>query len=225
MKYRHGLRFFAAVIAVGLALAGCSSADKGAPGGPASAGSGAVAAPDGGTSPPAAHSSTAGNEPGTPASWYLIAPAADQPFVTSLGDALSALARDSGAVLTVLRADDASGLSDSVTAAVAAGPQLIIGATPAAQEEISFTAAENLAQQFLLIDGQPPEPTENLTTLLFDQSGCPAGAACVTRADIFDPEILTENNAFDLTEALETALVQVAERPGTILLSAVEYTG
>lgn len=163
--------------------------------------------------------------------WYVVIPGAardgandepGQPFLTDVVEVLSEVARERGAEVDVITADEAGGIGAAVAVAVEAAPDLIVGVSSAALTELSFTAAEHLDQQFLLIDAIPAEPTANLTALLFDAAQCPAGATCATRDDVYDQQVLFEAKVPDLPAAVAAAVDQVAQHPGSILLATLE---
>ncbi len=96
--------------------------------------------------------------------------------------------------------------TEAMTDALRAGPDLIIGVGSGVLDEFNHAAAEHLDTDFLIVDAVPPEPTSNLTTMLFDVQTCPVGAECAEAADVFDVMILDELIEPDVATALRATL-------------------
>jgi hypothetical protein len=90
------------------------------------------------------------------------------------GTDLLAGARDfaarSGAELTEFTAASAEieDVASAVDQATATGPQVVVGLGDGAVDAFSVVTAERLEQQFLVIGGQLPEPTNNVTAVVWD---------------------------------------------------------
>lgn len=146
-------------------------------------------------------------------------PVSADPFLATVVTGIEEAAAALGGTSTVLQSADPGDVAAYLDQALAARPSIIVGV---AQDDLALfdpTAAANLDQQFLLVDVQPPEPTENLTTALFDAANCPAGAACAVPTDIFDPSLLSVTPAAGVSAAMLDALDGVlAGRTGGITL-------
>jgi basic membrane protein A len=90
----------------------------------------------------------------------------EDPFVTSAVSGARATAKSLDASLDIVRSD-ADRLDDDVQDALAARPNVIVGVGAATLDAIDPAAASNLDQQFVVVGGEAPEPTANLTTAVF----------------------------------------------------------
>ena len=115
------------------------------------------------TTPPAAPDSVDGP------SFVLITPTAVEPgtFLQYAVDGVSAAAAALDASLEILEPTDTTTAQQNIDAAMLENPTVIIGLTDGVLTEFDYTAASNLAQQFLLIDSAALEPTGNLSAALF----------------------------------------------------------
>ena len=102
-------------------------------------------------------------------SFVLIVPATVEPgtYVQHAVDGVSTAAAALNASLEILEPSDDATVQQNVDAAMLENPSVIIGLTDGVLTEFDYTAASNLAQQFLLIDSAALEPTGNLSAALF----------------------------------------------------------
>lgn len=146
-------------------------------------------------------------------------PAVSDSFLAAAVAGIKNAAARIGGTVSVLESNDPNGVASNVAKALAMQPDVIIGLTPDALDDIDRAAASNLNQQFLIVDAQPAEPTENLTTALFDTATCPERATCADSSDIFDPVLLTQESATSVDDAISTSIADVfADRVGGIAL-------
>jgi len=86
-------------------------------------------------------------------------------------DAVTASVEDwaerSGVELTVMTATDTIDMDDRFDEAVAATPDLVIGAGGGAVDTFAYLTSQSLAQQFLVVGAQLAEPTDNVTAVIW----------------------------------------------------------
>jgi len=99
----------------------------------------------------------------------LITPTAVEPgtFLQYAVDGVSTAATKLDASLEILEPSASVSVQDNIDAAMNENPSVIIGLTDGVLTEFDYTAASNLAHQFLLIDSAALEPTGNLSAALF----------------------------------------------------------
>ena len=101
--------------------------------------------------------------------FVLITPTAVEPgtFLQFAVDGVSTAAAKLNASLEILEPSASVSVQDNIDAAMLENPTVIIGLTDGVLTEFDYTAASNLAHQFLLIDSAALEPTGNLSAALF----------------------------------------------------------
>lgn len=118
----------------------------------------------------------------------------DQDAATqTMADAISATAEDAGASVEAFPVEAEDTVDDAFAAAVESAPEIVVGVGEGTVDVFSYETAQRLEQQFLLLGGQLPEPTENVTAVIWSGatsrgSGAPAdgdsdsGSITLTRA-------------------------------------------
>lgn len=159
-----------------------------------------------------------------PAKWIVLASSDTQGdrFELTVREAIEAAAGPETEV-EVLGSNTAFELSSHMTHALEERPEVIIALGSRAVTEVEYASAENLDQPFVLVDAQPAEATDNLTSVLFEAANCPTGASCVAADDVVDVGLLGERTAADVAQALEATIAEVREgAPGEIRLYQLE---
>jgi len=93
----------------------------------------------------------------------VLLSAGDDAATRAARDAVARWATEEGADLRTVDADE-----DAVTGIVAAidlQPDLIVSASSELVEALTLVTASHLDQQFLILGGEVPEPTENVTSV------------------------------------------------------------
>lgn len=88
------------------------------------------------------------------------------PDAAVLGTALTSWAQSHGVVLTERVAEDSAAVEREAVAAV--GADLIIGAGSGVVDELARMTPQHLDQKFLVVAAELPEPTENVTSVVWD---------------------------------------------------------
>jgi hypothetical protein len=194
-------------IAVALALActlvGCTG---GPPGDAAHSGVGALD-PDflGGVATPSPEA-TINPSPG---SWDDVSPEPGYRVVVisserdaagaELVDAVTDWGARVGATIETHVAADDDEVDRLLTEAVAEEPDLVLGAGAGIVDVFFLLTAQHIGQQFLVLGAQVPEPTENVTAVIWDGASF-RGTGISTEADI-DADAVTTQRAADAIEA------------------------
>ncbi|GAB2465722.1 BMP family ABC transporter substrate-binding protein [Xylanimonas ulmi] len=128
----------------------------------------------------------------TPPAGYTMAliTAGDDPASATLSDAVRGFAVEHGVALTVLPTADDDQVEAAVNRAVGAHPDLVVGAGDGVVDVFALLTAQHLDTQFLLVGSQLPEPTDNVTAVVWEGAGFRgsglgsghANPAAVTRA-------------------------------------------
>lgn len=110
-----------------------------------------------------------GSAPDDGLAFVLITPTAVEPgtFLQFAVDGVSTAAAKLDASLEIREPSASVSVQDNIDAAMDENPTVIIGLTDGVLTEFDYTAASNLAHQFLLIDSAALEPTANLSAALF----------------------------------------------------------
>lgn len=104
----------------------------------------------------------------------------DQGVATqTLASAVRSTAEAAGASVDAFPAEADVTTEDAFAAAVESAPEIVVGVGEGVVDVFSYETAQRLEQQFLLIGGQLPEPTENVTAVIWSGatsrgSGAPA---------------------------------------------------
>ncbi|MFE7506880.1 BMP family ABC transporter substrate-binding protein [Promicromonospora sp. NPDC057488] len=99
-------------------------------------------------------------------SMVVVARGADATTAT-LTDAVEHYAEEHGADLTVLPARDDDEVEQRIDEAVAAAPDLVVGVGDGVVDVFSLITAQYLETDFLLVGAQLPEPTHNVTAVVW----------------------------------------------------------
>ncbi|GAA2224204.1 hypothetical protein GCM10010413_17420 [Promicromonospora sukumoe] len=99
-------------------------------------------------------------------SMVVIAPG-DDPTTATLTAAVEHYAAEHGADLTVLPARDHDEVEQRIDEAVAAAPDLVVGVGDGVVDVFSLITAQYLETDFLVVGAQLPEPTHNVTAVVW----------------------------------------------------------
>ncbi|QEO14893.1 BMP family ABC transporter substrate-binding protein [Agromyces intestinalis] len=203
--------FVAALLAPGVALAGCALAASthGAPtaiGSPvpgvAPLGHGFL----GDSGPTPTPEATVEPEPGSwagvvPPSGYrvVLITAGDDPASTAVADGVRVWAARTGVALDERTAVDDDGVEARIEEAVALAPDLVVGAGAGVVDVFALLTAQHLGQQFLVVGAQLAEPTENVTSVIWD--GAAFRGTGLAAASEPTAEAITPARASDAIEA------------------------
>ena len=173
-RFRSPLVLAAALAALaGSALAGCSAA---APAPVATDGSrlhplgagflGSVTTPTPEATIDPEPGSWTGVEP--PAGYAVVLITADDDRATAtLADGVTRWAAERGVTLTRLTASGDDEVETQLRRAVEKAPDLVVGAGAAVVDVFALQTAQNLHQQFLVVGAELPEPTGNVTSVIW----------------------------------------------------------
>jgi hypothetical protein len=190
----------AAIVAVTLSaalLAGCAAGISGADD-HRSAFLGGIATP----TPEATITPSPGSwahAPGVDDYRVIVISADDRPATTTVATAIRDWAAAENADLTFLAAADDDQVESRITEAVAEAPDLVIGAGAGVVDVFSLLAPQHLAQQFLVIGAQLPEPTENSTAVVW--KGATFRGTGISTEEDSDPSAVTPERAADAIAA------------------------
>jgi hypothetical protein len=111
------------------------------------------------------------------------------------------VASANGASLREFSADEdgADPVGAALDRALGARPDLIVGLGDGVVDVFSFESAQSLDQQFLVVGAQLPEPTDNVTAVVWDGSTS-RGSAAGPDGELDDASI-TEDRGEDAFEA------------------------
>ncbi len=129
----------------------------------------------------------------------VVISADDDPPTTTVLAAVDAWADEHDADVTVLTAADDDQVEERIDEAVAAAPDLVIGAGAGVVDVFALLAPQHLAQQFLVLGAQLPEPTENSTAVIW--KGASFRGSGISTADDTDPSSVTPERAADAIAA------------------------
>lgn len=118
--------------------------------------------------------------------------------------AVQSWARDVGARVSTRTATDAESLDAALSAAIADGPTLVVGAGAGVVDEFTQVTGQWLDQEFLVVGAQLAEPTENVTAVIW-QGAAYRGAGITPDGDD-DPDAVTTDRAVDAVSAGWTAI-------------------
>jgi hypothetical protein len=129
----------------------------------------------------------------------IVISADDRPATTTVATAIRDWAAAGNADLTFLAAADDDQVESRITEAVAEAPDLVIGAGAGVVDVFSLLAPQHLAQQFLVIGAQLPEPTENSTAVVW--KGATFRGTGISTEEDSDPSAVTPERAADAIAA------------------------
>jgi len=230
MSVFSGTQLVAAVAAVGVAgllLAGCTVAGDTprASSTPADL-SGVLPLGDGflGSDPSPSPEATVSPQRG---SWDGVVPpegyrvvlitAGDDAQVTTVGGAVRAWAKSAAVDLEVLHAAHDDEVEQQLDVAVDARPDLVIGAGDDVVDVFTLITPQHLAQRFLVIGVELPEPTENVSSVIWPGAAY-RGSGVGTSGDI-DPASFTPQRA---DEAVRAGVASVLHGLGGIVVNLPE---
>lgn len=129
--------------------------------------------------------------------------------------AAETVAAAAGAELRAFPADAAASdpVGAALSAAIDADPDLIVGLGAGTVDVIGFESAQRLDQQFLVVGAQLPEPTENVTAVVWD-GATSRGSAASPDGELDAASITAERGQ----DALEAGLVSIREGTTGVVL-------
>lgn len=137
--------------------------------------------------------------PTDPGYRITVISADDDPATTTVTAAVAAWAEEHDADVAYLAAADDDQVEARIDEAVADAPDLVIGAGPGVVDVFALLAPQHLAQQFLVVGAQLPEPTENSTAVIW--KGATFRGSGISTADDTDPSSVTPERASDAIAA------------------------
>jgi len=112
-----------------------------------------------------------------PGSWAGVRPpagyrvvlisAGDDPATTTLAEAVKGWAAGADVTLDTLDATDDDEVEAHIDRAVAMRPDLVVGAGSGVVDVFALITAQHLAQEFLVVGAELPEPTGNVTSVVW----------------------------------------------------------
>jgi hypothetical protein len=124
----------------------------------------------------------------------VLLTAGNDPATTTLVTAVKHWARAEDVTLNTVAVTEPDGFVDGVVDAIDLEPDLVICAGNALVDPLALVTASHLAQQFLVVGAQLPEPTVNVTAAIWRGASSSGGEAAVT-ASSFDPDAFTREHA------------------------------
>jgi hypothetical protein len=173
-----------------------------------------------GADPSPSPEATISPEPGswdgvTPASGYrvvLISAGGDDATAT-LAAAVAEWSKREGVELRVLTASGNDEVVARLADAVAATPDLVIGAGDGVVDMFARVTPQRLEQQFLIVGAEVPEPTDNVTSVIWPGATF-RGTGLVTAGSL-DPASVTASRAADAVSAGVANVL--GGRPGIVI--------
>jgi len=112
-----------------------------------------------------------------PAGLHLqVVVTADDPVARRLSAALADQARNSG-IDVVRRTSSSDGAERDLQAATDAAPDVVVALGAGVVDALDRVSSQNLAQQYLVLGAQLPEPTDNVTAVVWDGATSRGSAA------------------------------------------------
>lgn len=146
----------------------------------------------------------------------LITAGTDAAAVT-LATAVRAWAKSESVDLEVLKAGHDDDVEDHINAAVALKPDLVIGAGDGVVDVFTQLTPQHLAQHFLMIGAELPEPTENVSSVIWPGAAY-RGTGLGTSGEV-DPATFTPARA---DEAVRAGVASMLHGLSGIVLSLPE---
>ena len=147
----------------------------------------------------------------------VLITAGDDAQVTTVAAAVRGWAKTGSVDLEVLHAAHDDEVEDRIDAAVADRPDLVIGAGDEVVDVFTLITSQHLAQRFLMIGVELPEPTENVSSVIWPGAAY-RGSGVGTSGDI-DPASFTPQRA---DEAVRAGVAGVLHGLGGIVVSLPE---
>jgi len=147
----------------------------------------------------------------------VLITAGDDAQVTTVAAAVEEWATATSIDLDVLHAAHDDEVEDQINAAVAEQPDLVIGAGDEVVDVFTLLTPQHLAQRFLMIGVELPEPTANVSSVIWPGAAY-RGSGVGTSGDI-DPASFTAERA---DEAVKAGVASVLHKLGGIVVSLPE---
>ena len=147
----------------------------------------------------------------------VLIPAGDDAQMTTVATAVTGWARAAGVDLDIEHAAHDDEVEDQINAAVLQQPDLVIGAGDAVVDVFTLLTPQHLDQRFLVIGVELPEPTENVSSVIWPGAAY-RGSGVGTSGDI-DPASFTPERA---DEAVKAGVASVLHGLGGIVVSLPE---
>jgi hypothetical protein len=147
----------------------------------------------------------------------VLITAGDDAQVVTVSDAVERWADSSAVDLEVRHAAHDDEVEDRIDDAVAERPDLVIGAGDEVVDVFTLITPQHLAQRFLMIGVELPEPTENVSSVIWPGAAY-RGSGVGTSGDI-DPESFTAERS---DEAVRAGVASVLHGLGGIVVSLPE---
>ncbi|MCI0158004.1 BMP family ABC transporter substrate-binding protein [Leifsonia shinshuensis] len=135
-----------------------------------------------------------------PAGYTVVVVSAGADSATStLVSGVTRWARQRGVTVTALTARGDDEVEDQLLRAIETSPDLVIGAGPDVVDVFSLTTAQHLHQQFLIVGAELPEPTANVTSVIW--AGASFRGTGISQDGDIDPTAVTARRATDAVSA------------------------
>ena len=129
----------------------------------------------------------------------VVISADDDPATATVNAAIEEWAAAEDAEVAFLTADDDDHVEERIEEAVAGEPDLVIGSGAGVVDVFTLLTPQHLAQQFLVIGAQLPEPTGNSTAVIW--KGATFRGTGISTAEDADPSAVTAERAADAIAA------------------------
>lgn len=143
--------------------------------------------------------------------------AGDDAQMTTVATAVEGWAKAADVELEVRHAAHDDDVEDQITAAVDERPDLVIGAGDEVVDVFTLITPQHLAQPFLMIGVELPEPTENVSSVIWP--GAAFRGSNVGTSGAIDPASFTPERA---DEAVKAGVASVLHGLGGIVVSLPE---
>jgi hypothetical protein len=147
----------------------------------------------------------------------VLITAGDDAQMTTVADAVESWAHSAGIDIDVRHAAHDDEVEDQINIAVEEQPDLVIGAGDETVDVFTLLTPQHLAQRFLMIGVELPEPTENVSSVIWP-GAANRGSGVGTSGDI-DPASFTPERA---DEAVKAGVASVLHGLGGIVVSLPE---
>lgn len=139
-----------------------------------------------------------GVEPPAGYTVVLISASDDRPTST-LVSGVTRWAQKHGVAITALTARGDDEIEDSLLRAIETSPDLVVGAGRDVVDVFALTTAQHLHQQFLVVGAELPEPTANVTSVIW--AGASFRGTGISEDGDTDPSAVTARRATDAISA------------------------
>lgn len=123
----------------------------------------------------------------------VVVSAGDDRATSTLVSGVTRWAQQRGVTLTALTARGDDEVEDQLLRAIETSPDLVIGAGPDVVDVFSLTTAQHLHQQFLVVGAELPEPTANVTSVIW--AGASFRGTGISEDGDVDPSAVTAGRA------------------------------